>query len=148
MTAVRFTTTLRLHGKTATGITVPAEVVAGLGGGRRIPVTVTIGATTYRSTIVYRGGDAMIGVSAEIRAAAGIAAGDEIDVALEPDQAPRSVEVPDDLAAALADSPGARDRFAALSYSNQRRHVLALTGARTEATRARRLARILDELTR
>lgn len=143
---MRFTTTLQLNGKTATGITVPAEVVAGLGGGRRIPVAVTIGAATYRSTIVYRGGDAMIGVSAENRAAAGIAAGDEIDVTVEPDAAPRSVDVPDDLAAALADHPAARDRFAALSYSNQRRHVLALTGARTEATRIRRLERILDEL--
>lgn len=143
---MRFTTTLQLNGKTATGITVPAEVVAGLGGGRRIPVTVAIGATTYRSTIVYRGGDAMIGVSAEIRSAAGIAAGDQIEVTVEPDDAPRSVELPDDLAAALGERPAARERFAALSYSNQRRHVLALTGARTEATRARRLQRILDEL--
>lgn len=143
---MRFTATLQLNGKTATGITVPAEVVAGLGGGRRIPVTVAIGATTYRSTIVYRGDVAMLPVSAEVRIAAGVAAGDELDLTVEPDTAPRSVELPDDLAAALAKRPAARDRFAALSYSNQRRHVLALTGARTEATRGRRLQRILDEL--
>lgn len=143
---MRFTATLQLNGKTATGITVPAEVVAGLGGGRRIPVTVAIGTTTYRSTIVYRGDVAMLPVSAEVRTAAGVAAGDELDLTVEPDTAPRSVELPDDLAAALAKRPAARDRFAALSYSNQRRHVLALTGARTEATRGRRLQRILDEL--
>lgn len=143
---MRFTATLQLNGKTATGITVPAEVVAGLGGGRRIPVTVAIDTTTYRSTIVYRGDVAMLPVSAEIRAAAGIAAGDEVEVSVEPDIAPRSVDLPDDLAAALAERPAARERFAALSYSNQRRHVLALTGARTEATRSRRLQRILDEL--
>jgi hypothetical protein len=143
---MRFTAILQLNGKTATGITVPTEVVAGLGGGRRIPVTVGIGTTTYRSTIVYRGDVAMLPVSAEIRTAAGIAAGDEVDVSVEPDDAPRKVEMPDDLAAALAKRPAARDRFATLSYSNQRRHVLALTGARTEATRCRRLERILEEL--
>jgi hypothetical protein len=143
---MRFTATLRLDGKTATGLAVPADVVAGLGGGRRIPVVVTIGQTTYRSTIAYRGGEAKIPVSAEIRAAAGIAAGDEVDVTVEPDTAPRAVDLPDDLVAALAERSTARERFAALSYSTQRRHVVALTGTRAEATRARRLQRILDEL--
>lgn len=142
---IEFEAVLQRDGKTATGITVPEDVVAQLGGGRRIRVAVTIASVTYPSTIAYLGGVAKIPVSAEIRAAAGLAAGDPLTVAVEPDDAPRTVEVPPDLAAALSGA-GLGEHFASLSYSNQRRHVLAVTGARTEQTRARRVERILTEL--
>jgi hypothetical protein len=143
---MEFTVTLQLDGKTATGIRVPDEAVAALGGGKRIPVSVTINGTRYPSTIATMRGEPMIPVSADIRAAAGIAAGDTIIVQLERDDAPRTVEVPADLDAALQADPAASGRFAALSYSNQRRHVLSVTGARTEETRTRRIQRVLDEL--
>ena len=143
---MEFTTSLLLGGKTATGIRVPDEVVAALGGGKRIPVSVTINGTRYASTIATMRGEPMIPVSAEIRAAAGIAAGDSITVEVERDDAPRTVNLPADLADALRANPAASDRFAALSYSNQRRHVLSITGARTTETRTRRIQRVLDEL--
>ena len=91
-------------------------------------------------------GEPKIPVSADIRAAAGIAAGDSITVELERDDAPRTVDVPAELADALRGDPAASVRFAALSYSNQRRHVLSITGARTTETRTRRIQRVLDEL--
>jgi uncharacterized protein YdeI (YjbR/CyaY-like superfamily) len=50
------------------------------------------------------------------------------------------VEVPTDLAAALAAEPAARARFEGLPYSHQLRHVLAVEGAKAEATRRRRVA--------
>lgn len=138
---MRFRATLELNGKTATGVQVPPEVVAGLGMGRRPAVTVTInGCHTYRSTVAVRGGNYRLGVSAENRAKAGVAAGDVIDVELELDTALREVAVPDDLAAAL--DADARRRFDATSYSNQLRHVLAVEGAKTAATRQRRIATV------
>ena len=143
---MEFTTTLLLGGKTATGIRVPDEVVAALGGGKRIPVSITINGTRYASTIAMMRGEPMIPVSADIRCATGIAAGDNITVELERDDAPRTVDLPADLAEALRANPAASGRFAALSYSNQRRHVLATTGARTTETRTRRIQRVLDEL--
>jgi hypothetical protein len=143
---MEFTTTLPLDGKTATGIRVPDEVVAALGGGKRIPVSVTINGTRYASTIATMRGEPKIPVSADIRAAAGITAGDSIIVELERDDATRTVDVPADLAEALRADSAASVRFAALSYSNQRRHVLSITGARTTETRARRIQRVLDEL--
>ena len=85
-------------------------------------------------------------MSAEIRSRAGIAAGDEISVLVDRDDAPRTVEVPPALRVALDADPLAAERFAALSYSNQRRHVTAVTGARSDETRDRRIASILDEL--
>jgi Domain of unknown function (DUF1905)/Bacteriocin-protection, YdeI or OmpD-Associated len=143
---MEFTTTLQLDGKTATGIRVPDEVVAALGGGKRIPVSVTINGTRYASTIATIRGEPKIPVSADMRSCAGIAAGDSITVELERDDAPRTVDLPVEFADALCADPATSDRFAALSYSNQRRHVLYITGARTTETRTRRIQRVLDEL--
>jgi hypothetical protein len=138
---MRFTTTLELNGKTATGFRVPAEVVASLGAGKRPPVLVTINGFTYRNTVATYGDISMLGVSAENRAGAGIGAGDTIEVDLELDSAPREVIVPDDLQAALDADPLAAATYARLSYSERRRHVLAIEDAKTPETRARRVAR-------
>jgi hypothetical protein len=140
---MRFATTVLLGGKTATGLVVPPDVVEALGAGKKPPVTVTLGGHTYRSSIAARGGQFLIPLSAENRAAAGVAAGDEVEVDVELDTAPRVVEVPDDLAAALATDGAAGQRFAALSYSHQLQHVLSVTDAKTEATRERRVAAVL-----
>jgi uncharacterized protein YdeI (YjbR/CyaY-like superfamily) len=51
-----------------------------------------------------------------------------------------STRSPADLAAALDAEPAARRRFDASSYSQQRRHVLAVEGAKAEATRQRRVS--------
>jgi len=141
-----FTAVLELARTTATGIEVPPEVVAALGGGRRPAVTVTFRGHTYRSTVGVMGGRSLVPVSAEVRAAAGVAAGDVLEVTLERDDGPRTVEVPPDLAGALAGDPAAQEAFAALSYSLQRRHVLAVEGAKAAATRERRVAKVLAEL--
>ncbi|WP_285249230.1 YdeI/OmpD-associated family protein [Pseudarthrobacter sp. efr-133-R2A-89] len=143
---MKFTTILQLDGATATGIRVPDDVVAALGGGKRSPVQVTINGVEYPSTVATLKGEPKVPVSSEIRKLAGIKAGDEVTVELVPDDKPRSVDVPGDLAAALAADTAAAERFQSLSYSNQRRHVLAVTGARTEETRSRRIAAVLAEL--
>jgi uncharacterized protein YdeI (YjbR/CyaY-like superfamily) len=87
------------------------------------------------------GGAYMVGVNAEHRAAAGVAGGDQVDVEIELDTAPREVSVPDDLAAALDAEPEARRTFDGLSYSNKSWHVLQVTGAKTDETRQRRIAK-------
>ena len=144
---MKFRTTLLLSGRTATGVRVPDDVVAALGAGRRPAVTVTLnGGYTYRSTVAVMGGEYMLPVSAEVRAGAGVAAGDELDVDLELDAAPRAVDVPADLRAALDADPAAAAAFAALSYSKQRAHVLSVEGAKTADTRLRRVEKVLAAL--
>src|SRR2546426_12790590 len=96
-----FRATLESAAKTATGIEVPDEVVEALGHGKRPPVLVTIAGHTYRSTVARRGERYLVGVSAENRERAGVAAGDEVDVYLELDAQPREVSVPPDFADAL-----------------------------------------------
>ena len=90
---VRFQTTVELGGKTATGMQIPDDVVATLGPGRRPAVRITVGGHTYRTTVASMGGRFLVPLSAENRTAAGVAAGDEVDVDIELDDAPREIEV-------------------------------------------------------
>lgn len=144
---MRFRTTLLQGDKTATGIQIPDEIVEVLGRGKRPAVSVTInGAYTYRNTVAVMGGVYMVGVSAEHRAGARVKGGDEIDVDIELDTAPRVIEVPDDFAAALDAEPDARSTFDALSYSNKSWHTLQIAGAKTDETRQRRIAKSVDTL--
>jgi len=137
---MRFHAELESHGRTATGVEVPAEVVRALGAGGRPPVTVTVNGYTWRTSIASMGGRFMLGVNAQARAGAGVTAGELLDVVVEHDAAPRAVDVPEDLAAALADAPDARARFQELSYSHQRRYVEAVLGAKRPETRTNRVA--------
>jgi hypothetical protein len=143
---MRFHTTILQAGKTATGIRIPDEIVEALGAGRKPPIRVTINGYTYRSTVAVMGGDYMVGVNAGNRAGAGVAGGDEVDVDIELDTAPREVSVPADLAAALDAEPAARRTFDALSYSNKSWHTLQVEGAKTDETRQRRIARSVEIL--
>jgi Domain of unknown function (DUF1905)/Bacteriocin-protection, YdeI or OmpD-Associated len=136
---VRFRATLETNGRTATGIEVPSSVVDALGAGKRPPVRVTLGEHTYRTTVARMGGRFLIPVSAEIRTAAGVTAGDELDVGIELDDAPRTVEVPADLAAALAASPEAARAWDALAYSHRKEWVRSVEDAKKPETRERRV---------
>ena len=143
---MRFRTTIVQSGKNTTGIQVPDEVVEALGSGRRPAVKVTVNGYSYRSTVASMGGVFMVSLSAEHRAGAGVGGGDEVEVDLELDSAPREVTVPPELMAALDAEPAARATFDGLSYSNRSWHVLQVTGAKTEETRRRRIFRSVEAL--
>ena len=137
---MKFRATILLSGKSATGIQVPDEIVASLGSSKKPPVHIRIGDYSYRSTVASMSGKYMIPLSAEHRQGAGVAAGDEVDVEIEPDNAPREVTVPPDFLSALDLNPDAKQFFEGLSYSNKLRIVLSIEGAKTVETRQRRIA--------
>jgi hypothetical protein len=147
--SVTFTTKLLLDdGMNATGISVPPEVVAQLGPKKRVPVKVTInGNFTYSSTIAPYGNVYMLPVSQERRAEAGIKPNETIEVTLEVDTEPRTVEVPADLAVAL-DAANARAAFDAKSFTNRKEYVRSVEDAKTQETRERRIAKVVTELTK
>lgn len=144
---VTFRTTLWAGGGNNVGIVVPEDVVLSFGRGRRVPVTVTIDEDyTYRNTITSMGGQFLISFNSQTRAATGLGAGDEVNVTLELDDAPRVVEPPQVLARALASDPTAAKAWSKLSYSKQRAHAEPIDGAKTEETRQRRLAKTMAAL--
>ncbi|GAA3569270.1 hypothetical protein GCM10022197_26990 [Microlunatus spumicola] len=142
----RFRAVVRLEPKTATGIEVPAEVLAGLDGGARPAVVVTVGGHTYRTTVGSMGGRAMIPLSAENRAAAGVQAGDEVDVEVALDLAPWTVEVPEDLAALLSADSAARATFDTLAPGQRKEWVRWVTEAKRAETRADRVVKTIEAL--
>ena len=143
---MKFHASIELSGKTATGIRVPAEVVAHLGSSKRPPVRITINCHTYRSTVATMGGVFMLPISEENRKLAHVSAGDEVEVGIEADTQPREVGVPPDFLEALDRDPDARRFFDGLSYSNKQRVVLSIEGARTDETRQRRIAKAVGTL--
>lgn len=143
--AMRFDTTLLQMGNN-TGIEVPPEVLEGLGGGKRAAVVVDVNGFTFPSTIGAMGDRSLIPFSADKRAATGLSGGDAISVELTLDTAPRTVEVPDDLAAALS-AAGVREAFDALSPSARKAHVTKVEGAKAADTRTRRIEAVVTTLT-
>ena len=143
---MRFRTTIKQSGKTAAGIEIPESVMESLAAGRRPPVKVTIGSYTYRSTVATVDGKPMVGISAENRAAAGVEGGQEVEVEVALDTEKREVAVPPELAAALDADPKARETFDKLSNSNKSWHTLQVTGAKTDETRDRRIAKSIAAL--
>jgi len=146
MKATFTTPVVQAEDSNATGLRVPTEAIAALSAGKRPKVTVSLNGYTYRSTVAAYGDLFMLPLSAEHRAAAGVQAGDLVEVTIALDLAPRIVEVPADLAAALAATPGATAAFAALSYTMRKEYVRQVEEAKAAATRERRIAGILVKL--
>lgn len=140
-----FTTTIKGHGDlNATGIVVPEAVAQALGS-KPAKVVVTLNGYSYGSTLAVMGGDILLPLAQEHRAKAGVGTGQQVEVEVEPDLAPREVTVPEDLAAALAEA-GLTERFAALAFSRRKEHVRAVDEAKATETRARRVANVVAML--
>ena len=148
MKATFTTTVMQEEGMNATGIPVPAEAVAALGTGKRPKVTVSLNGYTYRTTVAAYGDVFMLPLSAAHRQTAGIKTGDSVEVTIELDLAPRTVEGPADLAAALAAQPRATAAFDALSYTMRKEYVRQVEEAKAQETRNRRIAAIVAKLVR
>jgi hypothetical protein len=143
---VKFRAKVLLAGKTATGVEVPAKVVEGLRSTKRPLVRVTINGYTYRSAIAPMGGTYMLGISEDVRSNAHVSAGDTVDVDIELDTEKREVEVPPELAKALAKDPRAKKYFDSLSYSGKIRLVAPIANGKTSETREKNVAKAMQEL--
>ena len=130
----------------ATGIQVPAEIITAMGSGKKPKVKVTLNGYTYRTTVAVLGNAYMLSLSSENRQAAGVKGGDTLDVTIELDTEPRTVEVPEDLSSALSSNPGAREKFDALSYSARKEFVRQVESAKAAETRQRRIAGIAAKI--
>ncbi|MCV0334162.1 MULTISPECIES: YdeI/OmpD-associated family protein [unclassified Microbacterium] len=145
MSELRLHTVLTGRGPAA-AILLSDEQVASLGAGKAFPVAVTIGGRTARLRLARMGSENMIGFSKAVRADLGLEIDQEIDAVIRVDSAERTVDVPAQLAAALDADPALRTAFDALSYTARKEHARSVAEAKQEATRERRITKIVDAL--
>ena len=143
---MRFQTDIQLSGRTATGIEIPADVIEALSAGRKPVVKVTINGYSYSSTVARRGERYLVGVNADTRKRAGVAAGDRVEVEIELETGSREMSVPPDLAGAIEADPAARAFFASLTASQRKWFVLDVEQAKRPETRQRRIAKAIEML--
>lgn len=132
----------------ATAVEIPDAVMRSLGPEARPPVAITINGYSWRSRVAIKNGQRLVGISAAQRTAAGIEAGQTIDLDITLDSAPRDVEEPDDLKAALDGDPTARTAFDKLPFGLKGKNVRDIDAAKTPEVRARRIAKLVETLGR
>lgn len=136
--------TLEPHGP-ATAIVLTDAQVQSLGGGKRAPVTVTIGKATARLRLAVMGGKNLIGLSKAAREELGVDIGDTVTAIVELDAAERTVDVPADAAVALAKAK-LRAAFDALPFTHRKEHTRAIEEAKKPETRVKRIEGMLAKL--
>jgi bifunctional DNA-binding transcriptional regulator/antitoxin component of YhaV-PrlF toxin-antitoxin module len=115
-------------------------------GRARAPVRGTVDGTEFRTTVAVYGGRYLIGFRRELRERAGVAIGDQVEVTIDLDDEPRTVELPPALAAAFDEDEDAREAFDRLSYSHRREYAEWIAEAKRDDTRSRRVAKTLGQL--
>jgi hypothetical protein len=131
----------------AAALVLSDEQVATVGeGAKRFPVVATVNGYTWRTSVVRMGGEFIVGLNRAVREAAGVEAGDTVQLELELDTKPREVEVPPALAAALAADDAALAAFEKLSYTHRKEYARWVAEAKRDETRDRRVAKTIDEL--
>ena len=144
--SLRFTATLVARGPAVAIVLDDVEVAAVGEGARRFPVLATVNGYRWPTSVARMGGEFLVGLNRDVRERAGVQAGDVVDVHLVLDSAPRELEVPPALAAALAGDPAARAAFDALAYTHRKEYARWIDEAKREETRVRRVAQALQML--
>jgi Bacteriocin-protection, YdeI or OmpD-Associated/Domain of unknown function (DUF1905) len=144
MGVIHFKTQLQPRGPAAAVILDDAQVAAVGEGAKRFPVVATVNGYTWRTSVSRMGGEFLLGLSKEVRQGAGAQAGDEVDVTVELDTAPREVEVPEALAAALAADPEAKASFDRMAFTHRKEYARWIADAKQEQTRQRRVGQALE----
>ena len=144
MGAIQLKAKLQPRGSAAAVVLDDAQVAVVGEGARRFPVVATVHGYTWRTSVARMGGEFLLGLNREVRQRAGVDAGDEVDVTLELDTAPRQVEVPEALAAALAADPNVRASFDQMAFSHRKEYARWIADAKQEETRQRRVRQALE----
>lgn len=115
-------------------------------GKARIPVTGTINGFKFRTTVCPMRGEYFVCVNQQMRAGGKCGVGDTVKIVMEPDTAPRTVDVPPDLKNAIAASKKAQASWDKYSYTFRKEFVQWITEAKKPETRARRLEKAVEML--
>ena len=115
-------------------------------GEARPPVVGTVNGAPYRTRLMRYGGKTVLGLTKQIRATIGADLGDELVIEIEKDIAPREVDVPEELAMALASDAPARKVFEGLAFTHRKEYAQWIAEAKRPETRERRVAKAVQML--
>jgi bacteriocin resistance YdeI/OmpD-like protein/uncharacterized protein DUF1905 len=142
---MRFRGVIEETGDGGAAVTLPLDPRVEFGKARA-PIRGTVNGAPFRSTVAVYGDVAYLGVAKALRQAAGAEIGDEVDVEVELDDAPREVEVPPELAAVLKRDPEAARAFETLSFTHRKEYARWIAEAKRAETKERRLAKAAQML--
>jgi hypothetical protein len=146
MGSLRLTTTLAARGPAAAVILNDEQVAAVGEGAKRFPVLATINGYSWRTTVTRMSGEFLLGLNRDVRGMARAEAGDAVEVGLELDTGPREVEVPEELAAALAGDSVAAAAFDGMAFTHRKEYSRWIAEAKRAETRERRVNQALEML--
>jgi uncharacterized protein YdeI (YjbR/CyaY-like superfamily) len=109
-------------------------------------VEVTVNGVTLPLRLARMGGENLIGLARAAREQADVSIGSAYQVQIAAAAGERGVDVPEDLAAALAGDAPARAAFEALAYSHRKEFARWVNEAKRDATRAQRVAKTVEML--
>jgi len=144
MGVLQFTTQLQPRGPAAAVILDDDQVAVVGEGAKRFPVVATVNGYTWRTSVTRMKGEFLLGLNREVREGAGAQAGDEVEVTVELDEAPREVEVPGALAAALAADPDASASFERMAFTHRKEYARWVAEAKRDETRQRRVEQAVE----
>jgi hypothetical protein len=144
MGSIRFKVQLQPRGPAAAVVLDDAQVATVGEGANRFPVVATVNGYTWRTSVTRMSGEFLVGLNREVREGAGVEAGDMVDVAVELDAAPRDVEVPAALAAALAADSEVKAAFEGMAFTHRKEYARWVADAKREETRQRRVQQAIE----
>ena len=144
MGAIQFNTQLQPRGPAAAVVLDEGQVAVVGEGAKRFPVVATVNGYTWRTSVARMGGEFLVGLSKKMRKNAGVEAGDDVEMRLELDTAPREVEVPEALAAALAADPQAKASFEQMAFTHRKEYARWIAEAKKKETRKRRVGQAVE----
>ena len=140
---------VKIKGKEAgvvSAITPPIDVRETFGTRGRVPVKGTINGYPFRSSLMPMGGCHMMPVNKALCESSGTKPGDIVDVVMECDVEERIVKAPPALAKELKRSKKAQERWEMLAFTHRKEMAIAISGAKHEETRKRRLVKVMQVL--
>ena len=142
-----FDSELQAHGRGGCFCLVPAAITAALGTRAQLRVRGTLNGCAFNSSMAPMGsGQHALLVHKATRETLGLLPGDVVHIAFARDTTERVVDIPHDLAAALAGTPAAEATFAALAYTHRKEYAAWVAEAKRPETRARRVAKAVEIL--
>jgi Domain of unknown function (DUF1905)/Bacteriocin-protection, YdeI or OmpD-Associated len=144
---LRFTVKLvGQEGSSATGFYAPFDVPATFGTRARVPVRGTINGYPFRSSLMPMGGGHCMAVNQTMRDGAGVGVGDEVEIVMQRDAEERTIEALPELKKELSKNKKAKERWDELAFTVKKEMANAISGAKQEETKKRRLAKVMQIL--